>query len=172
MSKSKTKAPAQAPAVAPPGHLDATATAKWRELWLIVAQRENIDQGTLDALAAYCLAYSRWTEAEGKITELGSVIKSPAGFAVPSPYLAVAKDAQRAMRQMGGRASEKVIMGFLGKSNGTTAQHDGDTYARKKEEARARNAKASKTERNISTGYPGPATDTGAASVRSRWNRS
>ena len=100
MSKSKTKAPAaKAPAVAPPAHLDTTATAKWGELWPIVAQRENIDQGTLDALAAYCLAYSRWTEAEGKITELGSVIKSPAGFAVPSPYLAVAKDAQRAMRQ-------------------------------------------------------------------------
>ena len=57
---------------------------------------------------------------------------------------------------MGGRASEKVIMGYPWQSNGTTAQHDGDTYARKKEEARARNAKASRTERDISTGYPGP----------------
>jgi P27 family predicted phage terminase small subunit len=100
MSKSKTKAPAaKAPAVAPPAHLDTTATAKWAELWPIVAQRENIDQGTLDALAAYCLAYSRWTAAETKVSELGAVVKSPAGFAVPNPYVAIAAQAQRQMRQ-------------------------------------------------------------------------
>jgi P27 family predicted phage terminase small subunit len=82
-----------------PEHLDATARAKWAEVWPIVAQRANIDQGTLDALAAYCQAYSRWTAAETKVNELGAVVKSPAGFAVPNPYLAVAAQAQRQMRQ-------------------------------------------------------------------------
>jgi phage terminase small subunit len=69
------------------------------ELWPIVAQRESIDQGVLDSLSGYCLAYSRWTAAEAKVNELGAVVKSPAGFAVPNPYLAVAAQAQRQMRQ-------------------------------------------------------------------------
>jgi len=82
-----------------PEHLDDEARRKWAELWPIVSQREKIDEGTLDALGAYCLAYSRWTEAEAKVNELGRVIKSAAGFAVVNPYLAVAAQAQRQMRQ-------------------------------------------------------------------------
>jgi P27 family predicted phage terminase small subunit len=82
-----------------PEHLDATARAKWAEVWPIVAQRKKTDQGSLDALAGYCLAYSRWTAAERQVSELGTVIKSPAGFAVPNPYVAIAAAAQRQMRQ-------------------------------------------------------------------------
>ena len=39
-----------------------------------------MDQGTLDALAAYCQAWSRWTAAEAQVSTLGPVVKSPAGF--------------------------------------------------------------------------------------------
>jgi len=84
---------------APPAHLDQQACAKWGEVFPIVAQRENLDQGTLDSLAGYCVAYSRWTAAEAKVNELGPVVKSPAGFAVPNPYVAIAAQAQRQMRQ-------------------------------------------------------------------------
>jgi P27 family predicted phage terminase small subunit len=94
MSKSKKNATA-----APPAHLDEQARAKWGEIWPIVAQRESIDQGTLDALAAYCVAYSRWQAAETKVGELGSVVKSPAGFAVVNPYTIIAEKAARQMRQ-------------------------------------------------------------------------
>jgi hypothetical protein len=45
---------------------------------------------------------------------------------------------------------------MLGRSNGTTATLDrGDKYAAKKEAERARNAAASKTERDIAPGWPG-----------------
>jgi P27 family predicted phage terminase small subunit len=96
MTKRKQAKP---PAVKPPEHLDDQARAKWAEVWPIVAQRESIDQGVIDALAGYCLAYSRWTAAEAKVNELGAVVKSPAGGAVPNPYVAVAAQAQRQMRQ-------------------------------------------------------------------------
>ena len=100
MSKSKTKAPAaKAPAVAPPATWTPPPPPSGPSCGPSWPSGRTSTRARSDALAAYCLAYSRWTEAEGKITELGSVIKSPAGFAVPSPYLAVAKDAQRAMRQ-------------------------------------------------------------------------
>ena len=91
---------ATAPAVAPPEYLDTTARAKWAEVWpaVAVATREPA-QATLDALAGYCLAFSRWQAAEAKVTELGGVIKSPAGIAVPNPYVAVAKSAAGEMRK-------------------------------------------------------------------------
>ena len=86
----------------PPAHLDDQARAKWAEAYPLVADRAEPDQGTLDALAAYCMAYSRWADAESNISQIGgTVVKSPAGFAIPNPYLAVAAAAQRQMRQWG-----------------------------------------------------------------------
>ena len=96
------KRKATPPAVTPPEHLDEQARAKWGEVLPIVQARGEPDQGTLDALACYCQAWSRWTAAESKVNELGAVVKSEAGIAIPNPYLSVAKDAQRAMRQWAG----------------------------------------------------------------------
>ncbi len=84
-----------------PEHLDQAARAKWAEVLPILEGHGDVDQGTLDALAAYCSAWSRWTAAEQQVGTLGLVVKSPAGFPVANPYAAVAKDAQRQMRQWG-----------------------------------------------------------------------
>lgn len=81
-----------------PAHLDAVAVAKWTELFEFLP---DTNQGTLDALAAYCQAWSRWTAAEAKIVELGAVVKSPQGFPVANPYVAIGAAAQRQMRQWG-----------------------------------------------------------------------
>ena len=79
-----------------PAHLDEQARAKWAEL----APTLDVTQpGVADALAAYATAWSRWTAAEAKVNELGAVVKSPAGFAVANPYVAIAAAAQRQMRQ-------------------------------------------------------------------------
>jgi P27 family predicted phage terminase small subunit len=80
----------------PPRHLDQRAKAKWKEL---VGDLPDMEQGSLDALACYCLAFSRWTSAEARVAELGQVIKSPQGFAQANPYVAIASQAQRQMRQ-------------------------------------------------------------------------
>ena len=87
------------PSPAPPAHLDQQAAAKWSELLPILETRGDLDAGTLDALACYCVAYSQWKAATAKVDELGQVIKSAAGFAVVSPYVQVAAAAQRQMRQ-------------------------------------------------------------------------
>jgi P27 family predicted phage terminase small subunit len=84
-----------------PAHLDEQARQKWAEVLPILESRGDVDQGALDALACYCSAWSRWTAAEAEVAKLGTVVKSPAGFPVPNPYLTVAKDAQRQMRQWG-----------------------------------------------------------------------
>ena len=47
----------------------------------------NLDRA---ALAAYCGAYALWAEATEAIQKYGVMIKSPQGFPIQSPYLAVA----------------------------------------------------------------------------------
>jgi P27 family predicted phage terminase small subunit len=47
----------------------------------------NLDRG---ALASYCGAYALWAESMEAIQKYGSMIKSPSGFPVQSPYLAIA----------------------------------------------------------------------------------
>jgi P27 family predicted phage terminase small subunit len=42
------------------------------------------------ALAAYCGAYAMWAEATEAIQKYGSMVKSPSGFPIQSPYVAIA----------------------------------------------------------------------------------
>ncbi len=55
------------------------------------------------ALAAYCVAYARWADAEAQVTKLGTVVKTANGNLIQNPYLAVAN---RAMDQMMKAAGE------------------------------------------------------------------
>jgi len=85
--------------VSPPAHLDPVAAEKFTEVYPILESRGDIDQGTLDGLACYCQAFSRWTTAEAEVSKLGTVVKSPAGFPVANPYINIAAAAQRQLRQ-------------------------------------------------------------------------
>jgi P27 family predicted phage terminase small subunit len=88
--------------IPPPTSLDAVAAGKWREVVLILQARGDVGQGDLDALAAYCVAWSQWTTAQAQVATLGMVVKTPAGFASENPYLGIARKAQIALRQWGG----------------------------------------------------------------------
>jgi P27 family predicted phage terminase small subunit len=83
-----------------PAHLDAVARKEWNrvapqllELGLISA----IDGG---ALAAYCQTYSQWVDAEEKIQQFGTVIKTPKGYPIQSPYVAIANRAKDQIRKL------------------------------------------------------------------------
>jgi P27 family predicted phage terminase small subunit len=47
----------------------------------------HLDRG---ALAAYCGAYALWTEAMEQIQKFGTMVKSPTGYPIQSPYLSIA----------------------------------------------------------------------------------
>ena len=83
----------------PPKTLDASGRRKWAELLPILESRGNVDAAILNGLTAYCTAWAQWEAATAKVVELGPVVKSPAGFAVVSPYVAVAAQAERRLRQ-------------------------------------------------------------------------
>jgi len=80
----------------PPTHLDVDAQAKWGQL---VGTLPDQQQGTLDALAAYCQAWSRMLAAESKVAELGLITKSPQGFPTANPFLSVLQQERRSLRQ-------------------------------------------------------------------------
>jgi P27 family predicted phage terminase small subunit len=47
----------------------------------------NLDRA---ALAAYCGAYALWAEATENIQKYGTMVKSPSGYPIQSPYVAIA----------------------------------------------------------------------------------
>jgi P27 family predicted phage terminase small subunit len=56
----------------------------------------HLDRG---ALATYCGAYGLWAEAMVQIQKYGTMVKSPTGYPMQSPYLAIAnRQAELMMR--------------------------------------------------------------------------
>ena len=74
----------------PPAELSPAARAEWDRLAAelgALGMLTNLDRA---ALAAYCGAYALWAEATEAIQKYGAMIKSPQGFPIQSPYLAIA----------------------------------------------------------------------------------
>ena len=83
----------------PPEHLDKVAVKEWLRL-----SKELYDLGMLTnidttALAGYCSCYSAWLDAQANIQEHGVLMKSPTGFPMQSPYLAISNRAMVEMRK-------------------------------------------------------------------------
>ena len=55
----------------------------WPQLGLLTGLDRNL-------LAAYCQAHALWVEAVSSIQRYGTMVKSPNGFPMQSPYVAVA----------------------------------------------------------------------------------
>ncbi|MBF4014832.1 phage terminase small subunit P27 family [Burkholderia pseudomallei] len=52
------------------------------------------------ALGLYCEAFARWKDANARIVKYGTVIKSPNGYPIQSPYLAIANKAHEQMTKL------------------------------------------------------------------------
>jgi P27 family predicted phage terminase small subunit len=84
-----------------PEFLDAEARAEWERTAPILAGMNLLTVADRTALAAYCVAYSRWVQAEAQVARFGTIVKSPEkGFPMKSPYLTVADQAMETMRKL------------------------------------------------------------------------
>jgi P27 family predicted phage terminase small subunit len=73
-----------------PQELGPVARQEWDRLveeLVALGLLTNLDRA---ALAAYCGAYALWADATTNIEKYGAMIKSPQGFPIQSPYLAIA----------------------------------------------------------------------------------
>ena len=83
-----------------PEHLSEVARKEWKRAGRFLLQLGLISDIDLAAFAAYCTAYGRWVDAEQALQTYGVMLKSPNGFPVQSPYLAVANRALEQMRSL------------------------------------------------------------------------
>jgi P27 family predicted phage terminase small subunit len=73
-----------------PPELSPLARQEWDRLVGELATLRMLTNLDRAALAAYCGAYALWAEAMEAIQKYGAMIKSPQGFPIQSPYLAIA----------------------------------------------------------------------------------
>jgi len=82
-----------------PPELSPAAQREWARLTAELSKLKlitNLDRG---AIATYCGAYALWAEATEQVNKYGAMVKSPNGFPIQSPYLAIAnKQAEIMMR--------------------------------------------------------------------------
>jgi len=83
-----------------PAHLSDAARREWQRAGRFLLQLGLMTDLDVAALAAYCVAYGRWGEAEEALRTHGVLIKSPSGHPMQSPYLAVANRAMEQMRSL------------------------------------------------------------------------
>jgi len=73
-----------------PAELGDIARREWNRLVGELAALRLLTNLDRAALAAYCGAYALWAEATEAIQKYGAMIKSPTGYPVQSPYVAIA----------------------------------------------------------------------------------
>jgi P27 family predicted phage terminase small subunit len=73
-----------------PAELGPVARREWDRLVGELAALRLLTNLDRAALAAYCGAYALWAEATEAIQRFGSMVKSPSGFPVQSPYVSIA----------------------------------------------------------------------------------
>jgi len=83
-----------------PPHLSEDAKREWERVAPLLEKLGLLSEIDRGALALYCQAWGRWLEAEEALKKYGVMVKSPNGFPMQSPYLALANKAMEQMRAM------------------------------------------------------------------------
>lgn len=82
-----------------PPELNALARQEWMRLTAELSKLNLITHLDRGALATYCGAYALWAEAMENIQKFGTMVKSPTGYPIQSPYLSIAnRQAELMMR--------------------------------------------------------------------------
>jgi len=98
LNRREPKPPAGVPEC--PEFLDDEARAEWYRSVTVLKDMRLLTPADRSALAAYCMTYSRWVQAEAQVRKFGSIVKSPEkGFPMKSPYLIIAEQSLETMRK-------------------------------------------------------------------------
>src|SRR3954470_6373028 len=85
----------------PPDHLDEVAKREWERITMLLSQVGLMAQLDMAGVAAYCVSYSRWADAEKRVAKHGTIVLSPdKKFPMKSPYLCIAESAMESMRKL------------------------------------------------------------------------
>lgn len=82
-----------------PAELGPVARREWDRLVGELGKLNLLTNLDRAALAAYCGAYALWAEATEAIQKFGTMVKSPSGYPIQSPYVSIAnRQAELMMR--------------------------------------------------------------------------
>jgi len=84
-----------------PAHLDRQARKVWRYYAPILSESRILTMVDREALACFCVAAGRRAQAEMELAKTGPVVKSPSGYPIQNPWLAVANKAMEQMLKWG-----------------------------------------------------------------------
>jgi len=73
-----------------PPQLGPVAREEWDRLTTHLASLRMITALDRTALATYCSAYGLWAEAIEAVQKYGTMVKSPTGYPIQSPYVSIA----------------------------------------------------------------------------------
>jgi P27 family predicted phage terminase small subunit len=73
-----------------PQQLGPTARTEWERMTTELGKLRILTALDRAALAAYCNAYALWAEATEAIQKYGTMVKSPSGYPIQSPYVSIA----------------------------------------------------------------------------------
>jgi P27 family predicted phage terminase small subunit len=73
-----------------PAELGPVARREWDRLASELGKLKLLTSLDRAALGAYCGAYALWAEATEAIQKFGTMVKSPSGFPIQSPYVSIA----------------------------------------------------------------------------------
>lgn len=73
-----------------PPHLSGHARDEWDRLCPVLHEMGVVTVVDRAVLAAYCQAWGRWVEAEEKLKETPTLVRTPSGYVQQSPWLGVA----------------------------------------------------------------------------------
>ena len=84
-----------------PKHLNLIARREWKRVSTMLFNQGLLSCVDMAALAAYCVAFSRWVEAENELKKSDSLlIKTTSGNIIQNPYIGVANTAMTLMMRM------------------------------------------------------------------------
>jgi len=80
---------------APPVELasDLVAAGEWQRLAPILRKSKTVTEADRGALLSLCQQWSRYLEANKSVATAGMVVRSPSGYPMPNPYIAIANRA-------------------------------------------------------------------------------
>lgn len=85
----------------PPADLDARAQAAWSYYAPILATCRVLTLADREILACFCAAAGRRSQAEEELAKSGPVVKSPSGYPIQNPWLAIANKALEQILRFG-----------------------------------------------------------------------
>jgi len=66
------------------------AREEWARICVDLVKLNLVTRLDRGVLATYCAAYGFWVEALQQLQKFGTMVKSPTGYPIQSPYLAIA----------------------------------------------------------------------------------